>query len=201
MQLADLLILESPPAKLAKPLAVIADALHREFDCEPWIEPGISRRSCILASLAVRDFMRALEFPARIEPVACTIVATRDGQPLHSVGLGVPEPRENAPNAWNGHAVVVLPRERWLIDTTLYQARRAQWPDLTGMVAVPLLEALTIDRWGLRLLSGFAGQDDTGYECEIAWFANPTNTAWRAAPDAKPRRRAGVVARMLAQVR
>ena len=50
MQLGEMQVIGSPPAKLAKALAVIADTLHPAFAHDPRITPGISKESCVLCS-------------------------------------------------------------------------------------------------------------------------------------------------------
>ena len=50
MQLGDMQVIGSPPAKLAKALAVIADTPHPAFAHDPRITPGIWKESCVLCS-------------------------------------------------------------------------------------------------------------------------------------------------------
>src|SRR5436190_5914768 len=125
---------EMPPAKLLKALAVIADRLH------PVLAKGGFRThdSCVLLSLAVRDFLQAIDFTDAVATPVTVVVREfkPGGEQGHSLGIGVPGDRAVAPERWAGHMVVTLPKCGWLIDTTLYQAARPQWPELPGMVAV-----------------------------------------------------------------
>lgn len=91
----DLMLLgrEPPPRKLARAFDTIAKDLHLAFETLDWIEPGISRESCVLCSLAVRDFLRMIGFAsANVAPVMMTIRAfDAAGNQVHSLGLGLRE--------------------------------------------------------------------------------------------------------------
>lgn len=198
--LADLaLVVDVPPVRLLKPLAVIGRYLHEYFDREPWIvSTDWSKHSCILCALTVRDYLRRLGFAARVRPVCVIMGATQDGRQLHSLGIGQPgdPPRQNG---WPGHLVTEC--EGILIDTTLYPARREHWPRLPGMTAVPIKRITDPEaqRFGLWPIAGLnMTNDDPGYDFSLGWFDNPDNRSWLAAPDAKAARRANVVNQLAA---
>ena len=184
--LGDMIVAEPPPPRLAQALAVIAEYLHPALDMSPMAIPGKSRISCILCSLVVRDFLFRGGFrDAQLRPVVFVIRAEdEDGRELHSLGVGNPQgPDPRKGNAWDGHAVVTA--GGWLIDTTLYQANRPQWPALPGMLAVPLMDDLGLKVMGLPMLSGFVGAGPSESRIDLAWGDQPTNKLWRDAPDAQ----------------
>ena len=59
MQLGEMQVIGSPPAKLGKALAVIADTLHPAFAHDPRITPGISKESCVLCSQSMTAIVAA----------------------------------------------------------------------------------------------------------------------------------------------
>lgn len=197
-----------PPAKLIKALAVVSAYLHPAFERQPWIVPGKAKRSCVLCSLAVRDFLWKVGFKeASVAPVYVIVRAiAEDGTEIHSAGAGdhAAIPAQAAVHGhvvdtrydWSGHLVVLV--NGWLVDTTLYQAQRPQWPELPGMIAAPLLMD---DRSGMTLVSGSYAKRDDGSELLLSWWAQPHNTRWRSAGDAKKERRAAVVKELVHRFR
>lgn len=196
--LGDLYIAGKYPPKLLKACAVIADRLHPSLDDVPLIERGKSKRSCILASATVRDFLRSIGFSdAEMRPVTVVMMAERGGEILHSVGIGAPgQPDEG--DGWAGHMVVTVPSARALIDTTLYQTRRDAWKDLSGMIATKLRPRPDLRYFDLMQLAGLM-RGDGDYAFRIVWLDNPENQRWRQAPDTDPDRRRRAVAAMVEQ--
>lgn len=202
LQLGDLTVVGEPPPKLAKALAVIA-TMHDEFGkYHPEFKASLStKRCCILASLTVRDFLFRLGYvDAEVAPCLFSVRAIRSGVLLHSLGVGDTDHRtaanpENRRTGWPGHMVTILPKTGWLIDTTLFQAVRPQWPNLPGMFATELMDIE--DRpFQLKPLSGVS-MKDTGAEVDAMWLHQPKNMYWRDAPDARRRRRDPMVRAML----
>lgn len=201
LPLGELTVIGMPPAKLVKALAVIAAGLHPLYASLPWIKPGHSRTACILTSLTVRDFLFRIGFTdAEVAPCMFAIRAFRGVEQLHSLGLGDPDPRQHSKigkesRGWPGHLVVKLPKAEWLIDTTLFQARRPQWPDLPGMLAVPLIESRDPAHryYEMFPLSGAVGVNDDGTTVDILWLDQPKNKWWRQSPDGRDRRRRQLV--------
>ena len=196
--LGHMTVIGTPPAKLAKALAVIADTLHPAFEAQPRIIPGISKESCVLCSLTVRDFLRAIGFDrAVVAPVVTLMWATERGEQLHSLGIGVPDDPREPGNRWIGHMVVVVAGR--LIDTTLYHTLRPQWPDLTGMISVPL--APTQHKpfaYGLKLIAGTdISEPGRDYNFCMAWLDNPTNRTYRSGGDYERERRLPVVHKLI----
>jgi hypothetical protein len=70
IRLGDMMVMGRPPRELLKALATIAGTLHPAFDSHPRIAPGKSKESCVLCSLAVRDFFNNIGFDdAAVRPV------------------------------------------------------------------------------------------------------------------------------------
>jgi hypothetical protein len=205
LRIDDLRIAGRPPTRLLAAMIILAKHLHPEFhrDGERSFK---SRESCILCSLAVRDFLfRAGFHSAELRPVVFIIMAQKNGTLLHSLGIGNPAgPDPRIKDRWDGHAVVVV--DRWLIDTTLFQASRKQWPSLSGMVAAPMApphnKANPITEremmFDMPIISGLIGHESDGTEVTLAWLDQPKNKLWKTAPDAyRKHYRAGVVDRLL----
>lgn len=185
MMLGDLTVAGRPPAKLVKALATIASGLHSGFDALPWIAPGKSKSSCVLASLTIREFLVRIGYrDASVVPCLATVRAFLDGRQEHSLGIGRVDPGDRAPPGhWPGHMVVSIPSAGWLIDSTLYPARRPQWQALPGMMAVPLqVPPLRVGEFDA--LAGLRAERDDGGEIELMWLHQPGNRAWRQGPDA-----------------
>lgn len=192
MQLGDMLVSGAPRPKLLKALAVVAEYLHPLYNQEPRIIKDISKESCVLCSLTVRDFLFKIGFPdAEVRPVFFAVRAYKGTEELHSLGIGNPDLRvQGDPERWQGHMVVHLPSDGFVIDTTLYQAMRPHWEQLPQMMATPLNKIHK--GWGLdSLASVHAVQDD--YSLIVQWFDQPRNKSWKKAPDALKRRREAVV--------
>ena len=185
--LKDLLVCGKPSLKLTKALAVIADLLHDE-----WARDGyaVSKRSCVLSSLCVRDFLfQAGIRDAVVEPVFTYMEAQQDGVMTHNLGIGKPDEPASSPSHWPGHMVVVSRQEGYLIDTTLYPARRPHWPDLPNMIAAPLNGSGRVFGEFNALGGLHIPQDASGYSFDIAWLHTPLNVSWKRAPDVNNLRR------------
>jgi len=192
----DLLVVGDPPPKLTLALAAVADKLHQTFAVQPWIEHREkSKESCVLSSLAVRDFLISVGFlDAQVRPVATVMRATRGDETLHSLGIGVPGPRDRSPRHWNGHMVATT--GRYLIDTTLYRANRPQWRDLPGMMALPFRAPEDVLIYGGRPFAGATIEVDGGATFELLYLDTPSNTRWQDGGDVEERRREAAVAAM-----
>jgi hypothetical protein len=191
MTLGDMVVCGTPPAKLAKALAIIADTLHPSFNANPKIKPDWSKRSCVLCSLAVSDFLQRIGFVAGVRSVAAFMFAARGNVQLHSLGIGSPDDHRMIDGDWVGHLVVTV--AGWMIDTTLYPAIRPQWPYLTGQIALPLYppNAPVVKFGGLPMISGLSvtDTDDPDYEFCLGWCDRRDNDGWRRGPDARDRDR------------
>jgi hypothetical protein len=198
--LGDMDVIGNPPPKLWKALAVIAKELHPAFARETWIEHREkSKESCVLSSLAVRDFLLSLGFiDAQVRPVVTILLATRGKETVHSLGIGVPGHVVRVPDTkrdWNGHLVAMA--AGFIIDTTLYPVRRPQWPDLAGMLAMPLgVDPCPSKYWGLTGIAAASVSRRDGVLFEIGYLDNPGNSRWATGGDNEEWRRAAAVAAM-----
>jgi hypothetical protein len=202
--LQDLLVCGRPPLKLTKALAVISDMLHRTWTFDMLDGFDISKRSCVLSSLTVRDFLfQSGIHDAVVEPVFTYMEARQDGVTIHNLGIGKPDEPASSPKHWAGHMVVVSREAGYLIDTTLYQAQRPQWPDLPNMIAAPLNGDGKV--FGeFNALGGLQIPPDvTGYSFDLAWLHTPDNVEWKRAPDVENmrRKRKLVVEKMVAMLK
>lgn len=204
MTLGDLLIVGKPPAKFVKALAAVAAVLHPAFD--QIAVPGKSKESCVLCSLTVRDFLWKAGFKdARVVTVYLAIRAVdKGGVEIHSVGVGdhngtVPTlDNRKLPDTdahWSGHMVVEVPSAGYLVDTTLYQTKRPAWPDLTGMMAVPI-ERDGAQSFSLDHIAAIRAVQPDGSMLTMWWLAQP-NERWRGAADCERGRRAPVIKALL----
>jgi hypothetical protein len=181
MQLGDLLINDAdgrPPLNLMKAMAVIAEWLHPTFDV--YYRDGDSLDSCILVAAVLRDFLFRVGFKdAEVRSVAFIIERRKGEEIVHNLAIGNPgTPDSHA--RWNGHMVVVLPKTGWLIDATLYQAKRGFWEFLPGMVATPMHDFKRTVR-GRKVLTAFLSKDDDDV-IQGTWLDTPENNRWRTAP-------------------
>lgn len=191
MRPAALSVIGNPPPQLARALDVIGDHLHPSFDLRSTIIPGKSKESCVLCALTVRDFLRQIGFrDARVKPVTVVMWAEEAGKTLHSLAIGSPtDPRPlTSAERWTGHLITTI--DNYLIDPTLYAAARPQWPDMPGMMAVPIepiRDARPVPPFNLMPIAGteITDSDRPDYRFATLWLANPKNRAWRRGPDAR----------------
>lgn len=186
-------------ATLAKALVAIASDLHPALD--KTFPAGVSKESCVLASLTVRDFLwRVGVKDAEVRPVYVMIRAfDANRKEIHSLGCGDQTKffdikgryETDTPTRWSGHLVVIA--GGFLIDTTLYQAARPAWETLPGMMAMPL----DYDA-GKKVLTGLVSNpDEAGTVVTVHWVEQPHNTRWRRAPDTEKARRVQAVKQLV----
>lgn len=195
MQLGDFRICADPatlpPARLVKACAAIALGLHPGFATAGFK----SKTQCILCALTVRDFLHDIGFDdACVISGMFLITAWRGEQVRHSLGIGVPNNPHREDGKWNGHLFVALPQTGWLIDPTLYQAARAQWPNLPGMAAVPLASRAFRK---IKLPLAGMGVESGDERIEACWYARTDNGRWSSAPDTIYERRAPIVRQLV----
>jgi hypothetical protein len=195
LDLGELALLTPPrDGKFLVALGVIAQFLHEQFAADPSIRPGASFESCVLCSLTVVDYLRALGLEARPLPCQLIIVAHDRDRVVHSLGLGV---KQSAPaGRWAGHMAVEA--QGYLIDTTLYEvASREQWAGavpvmiacpITWPAVPPMLDQEVIEALGLI---------DGDYMVQMVWTKSHDPEGWRNAPDCAPDRRRQVVEALL----
>lgn len=210
MILGDMMVAGTPPAKLLKALAVIADSLHDEFGRHRLTAPDKTKESCVLASAAVREFLFRIGFvDVEIRPCFCFLRACRGDDELHSMGIGddelTPVRDPQRPGYWRGHMVAVVPSAGYLIDTTLYRAAtRPAFAGLPGMFAVPLLDPADVADARIRNLPPLAFEqmkrpNDETETIDMFWLDQPQNRSWKDGPDYRRRDWRVAVARRLVQ--
>jgi hypothetical protein len=197
LDLPQLTIFGTPDDRFVAAMKVVSSHLHQLY--RP-IFGEISKNSCVLASLTVRDFLFRAGFrDVELRPVRVLMRATRDDKELNSVGVGFSHGGNSATGRWEGHMAVYSPSLDMLIDTTLFQAQRDQWKFLPGMIAVPLRPAVGQQKiFDLDPITGLnIDIPEDNYSFESVWLDDPKNHSWKDAPDRSKRRREGVVNAML----
>jgi hypothetical protein len=176
------------PATLLKALTIIADTLHPAFDRQLWMAANQSKRTCILAALAAREFLVDIGFrDATVRSVAC-VMRARSGEQL---SVGAPSDDRVIDGLWNGHLVATIPSLSGLIDLTLFPAIRHPWDKLlTGMWAIPLEEPAPFKIFDRRPIAGH----ELASVFTILWLDRPENNRWKQGHDFRePQRRSSVV--------
>jgi hypothetical protein len=197
IDLPQLTIFGSPQDRFVAAMKIVSSHLHQGF--RPTFGE-ISKNSCVLASLTVRDFLFRAGFRDVVaRPVRVLMRASREGKELNSVGVGYQHEGKGDPRRWAGHMAVYSPSLNYLVDTTLFQAQRKDWPFLPGMIAVPLRDSPNDQViFGLKPITGMSIEiPEDNYSFEIVWVDDPKNNTWKNAPDRSKRRREAVVEAML----
>lgn len=193
LTLGDMHVVGVWPGKMMKALAAVAHTLHTAYDQQPDATPNQSKFTCLFSSLAVRDFLVAIGFSdATVRTCGLFVrAATKDGEEIHSLGLGLPTPQD-VEGRLNWHAVCTVPSLNLLIDPTMHQAIRPAWASvLHGMCAVPILPQpgiLVYERHPLANCEVYLPDRDIS----ILWIDRP-EVPWRREVDFRtksPRRRA-----------
>ncbi len=187
------------PGKLAKAIAVITP-IHDEFAAQPWIaHADKSKESCVLCALTVRDFLQRIGFKnARVQSVTAIIKAHKDGEEIHSLGVGTPMDREVIHGKWAGHLITAV--DGFLIDTTISPWKRPAWPDLPEMIVMEMFEEMNhrpaLPHGKLWPIAAMRSDEGDGKEIEFVYLDRPDNQSWkdrqRGGDSDKKRRRAVV---------
>lgn len=204
MSLSDFIPLDTPPPSLGAALHVIASEMHEAFAADATLKQDVSKRSCIMCSLTVRDFLSRIGFAAEVRACLFTIEArTITGEFIHSLGIGTENwklGKLKTGTGWNGHMVTLA--DGWLIDTTLFQAVRPMWRQLPGMMAAEVIKGdiepvqipdVAGNKFPMRPLAAFSGRQEDGTRLRFQWLDQPRNRWWKDAPDTRPGRRRSVV--------
>jgi hypothetical protein len=176
MELGDLLINDAdsrPPLPVLKVMAVVAQHMHAIFD--DIYGKDHSRGSCVLVSAVLRDFLLRVGFAdAEVRSVTFYIERRKGDEIVRNLLIGKPD-EADVPDHWNGHMIVSF--GGWLIDGTLYQARRPHWSFLPGMVATPIRAVVNPD-------DGIIANIAAPVNDEIVhgtWIDMPENDRWKSA--------------------
>ena len=100
-----------------------------------------SHGSCIVSSLAASDFLRSLGFAAETKSVVLSQSDIVNGQVRQVLvgGRALVGSSKPVAGGWDGHLVVVMPREQILIDPTIWQIRREWCAWIPNTLVVPLI--------------------------------------------------------------
>lgn len=187
------------PGKLAKAIAVIT-TIHDEYAIQPWIaHADKSKELCVLCALTVRDFLQRIGFKnARVQSVTAIIKAHKDGEEIHSLGVGTPLDREVIHGKWAGHLITTV--DGFLIDTTLAPWKRPAWPDLPEMIVMDMFEEMNhrpaLPHGRLWPVAAMRADEGDGKEIEFVYLDRSENQSWkdrnRGGDSDKKRRRAVV---------
>ena len=128
-------------AELSRELVTIASRIAFEFNG--------SRDTCILTSFALNDVLQRLGYSSR--PLRVEAAVFPDAPKAVGTILGWTNPpgrrRAAKPDHWWGH-LAVLVDEMWLLDATLDQANKQEWP--RSMRVGPLAVRLSENFWAER---------------------------------------------------
>ncbi len=185
MQPITHVILGQPPAPLRTALSVIGERLYGLTAKTPIFRdtPDRIATSCVFLSLVVCDTLRQAGFTA--EPRPCALAVEKRG--VHQLVIGNPTDKDANAWSWAGHLIVCA--EGVLIDPSLGQARRPEWPRLPDIAAAPLFTPPrdgSLDNRPMPLLSAMIHAAE-GFRA--LWFDTPENTRWIGSPDTQPDRR------------
>jgi len=153
-------------------LATIANRVAFEFNG--------SRATCILTSFALNDVLQRLGYRSR--PLRVEAAVFPDDQKAVGTSLGWSNPpgrrRAAKPDMWWGH-LAVLVDDVWLLDATLDQANKKEWP--RSMRVGPLAVRLSENLWAER---GSTMVRTNG--CEVRFSPHPRQLGFANAGDARP---------------
>lgn len=145
---------------------------------------GQSKETCLFTSLTIRDFLVEIGFKdATVRGCGFYITAVN----LWSLGLGTPG-QPDTPDKFNGHAVVIVPSLKLMIDSTLYQAQRPQWNGaLSGMMAIPYHRPdQKLQLFNRPVIAGYELSNDEGVVVSMVWIDRP-ELQWKKSQDFRVR--------------
>lgn len=196
MHIGDLYIFDEFQSELLNALEIIAHNMHDLYNADGRFIHDISKQSCVLCSLTVRDFLFNAGFrDVEVRPVFVAIRAIENNKEIYSLGIGNLDHKSKPDlKRWQGHMVVYLPSEKVIIDTTLYQAKRPYWSNLPPMMVTPFDDSH--DQWNLKSISSVMAEQEQKV-LTIQWFDQPMNKHWKRGPDTSKRRREPIVKAMM----
>jgi hypothetical protein len=130
--------------------------------------------TCILASYALNDVLRRLGLQAY--PLRVTTIVSPADRRLVATVMGKSY-LEYVPGKWNGHLVVAI-EKAWLLDPTLDQANRQEWP-ATSLIR-PVVVKLTEEFWA----GGMVGLHING--TSVGYLLHKRQQGFARAPAARP---------------
>jgi hypothetical protein len=140
-----------------------------------------ARDTCILTSFALHDVLQRLGYESR--PLRIEAAVFPDDRKLSGTILGgFSEPggrrRRASPDMWWGHLAVVVENE-WLLDPTLDQANKAEWPRSmrVGPLAIRLTEKFWAEHGSILVQVN---------KCSVRFSPHPRQVGFAHAGDARP---------------
>jgi len=156
-------------AELAR-LVTIANRVAFEFNG--------SRDTCILTSFALNDVLQRLQYSSRPLRVEATVFP--DDRKLIGTILGgwsqSGRRRAAKPDMWWGHLAVAV-EDQWLLDPTLDQANKKEWPVRVGPLAVRLSDKFWVERGSVLVRTN---------GCDVRFSPHPRQNGFANAGDARP---------------
>jgi hypothetical protein len=140
-----------------------------------------SRDTCVLTSFALHDVLQHLGYnsrPLRIEAA----IFPDDRKFYGTIFGGWREPgfrqAAAAPGMWKGHLAVVVD-DRWLLDPTLDQANKQEWPRAihVGPLAVQLTQKFWAEHGSILIRTN---------GCTVRFSPHPRQNGFKNAGDARP---------------
>jgi hypothetical protein len=153
-------------------LVTLANRIARKFNG--------SRDTCILTSFALNDALQRLGYNSRPLRIEAAVFPDEPKAVGTILGWSNPPERRRAatPDHWWGH-LAVLVDEMWLLDATLDQANKREWP--RSMRVGPLAVRLSENFWAER---GSTMVRTNG--CEVRFSPHPKQNGFAHAGDARP---------------
>jgi len=140
-----------------------------------------SRDTCVLTSFALHDVLQRLGYSSR--PLRIEAAVFPDDRKFYGTILGSwrePGFRQAAaaPGMWKGHLAVTV-EDQWLLDPTLDQANKREWPQAThvGPLAVRLTEKFWAEHGSILIRTN---------KCTVRFSPHPRQTGFKNAGDARP---------------
>ena len=158
-----------------------------------YLECGHSS-TCVMTSHALRYVLQTVGINAELFRVECGVFP-EDRQYYGTVLGAAPETRRAAQSGmWKGHLVVIVDRE-WLLDPTLDQANKPDWP--LAIRVRPAVVKLNEDFWTGRQWHRLAWIKFG--TTSVRYSLYPKQNGFAHAPDARPSHWRPVADRMLQQ--
>lgn len=181
---------QPPGTALQDALSVIARDLHRTL--ENFYPNGFSKAACVHSSLTACAFLKKIGFEwAHVKPVLVNVRSYLPPGRFMSLGdTRLADDAEGvkalplsplAASHWNGHMVVAVQDEIacLLVDTTLFQVQRPQWPSLKGMMATTYFDEnynyCDAGRPRIGRVSIYGHRE----KWEACWFDDKGNNKWQ----------------------
>jgi hypothetical protein len=135
-----------------------------------------ARDTCVLTSYALHDVLQCLGYNSR--PLRIEAAVFPDDRKLYGSILGGWTGSRHAasPDMWWGHLAVVVDDE-WLLDPTLDQANKKEWPTRVGPLAIRLAPKFWAEHGSILIQTN---------GCTVRFSPHPRQNGFANAGDARP---------------